>query len=227
LGYGRISPTPPDSFPIFGSGKQFAAIGGTVFLFVCHDLSFSVFGQYHLPTRRRWNNVIVGTLIMTYFSFLAIGYGGYTLFFSDVRANVLDNFPEDDILANVARLFLCLNVIVSVPYYCYMPKFATYSVLTLYLGKMNETFVQAMLTIVIIAAGLIIAEVVTDLGALFELVGGISAVGMGFLMPSLLYLKLEPQPFYSVQKLFNIFIFISGAVIMFGTIYQILIEGYI
>jgi len=171
--------------------------------------------------------VIVGTLIMTYFSFVTLGYSGYFLFYTEVQANVLDNFGENDILANVARLLLCLNVIISVPYYCYMPKFALYSVLALYAGKLNETFVQALFTVAIIAGGLIIAETVDDLGALFELVGGVSAVGMGFLLPAMLYLKLEKKPFYkSPQKILNIIIFLIGLFIMIGTIFQI-VAGYL
>jgi len=225
--YGSLPTVPPDSFPILGHEKQISAIGGMVFLFVCQDISFSVFGQYHEPTRKRWGSVIVGTLIMTYFSFVTLGYSGYFLFYTEVQANVLDNFGENDILANVARLLLCLNVIISVPYYCYMPKFALYSVLTLYAGKLNETFVQALFTVAIIAGGLIIAETVDDLGALFELVGGVSAVGMGFLLPAMLYLKLEKKPFYkSPQKILNIIIFLIGLFIMIGTIFQI-VAGYL
>jgi len=159
---------------------------------------------------------------MTYFSFIILGYSGYFLFYTQVQANVLDNFPEDDLLANITRLLLCINVIASVPYYCYMPKFAVYSVLTLYLGKLNETLIQALLTVALIATGLIIAETVDNVGALFELVGGVSAVGMGFLVPAMLYLKLEKKPFYkSPQKIINIIIFIIGLFIMVGTVYQI------
>jgi len=222
LRYGSLPTVPENSFPIVGPHNQISAMGGIVFLFVCQDISFSVFGQYREPTRKRWGGVIVITLIMTYFSFIILGYSGYFLFYTQVQANVLDNFPEDDLLANITRLLLCINVIASVPYYCYMPKFAVYSVLTLYLGKLNETLIQALLTVALIATGLIIAETVDNVGALFELVGGVSAVGMGFLVPAMLYLKLEKKPFYkSPQKIINIIIFIIGLFIMVGTVYQI------
>lgn len=118
---------PPD--PSYVNGVDFAslnlysAIGGVSYLFVCHDLSFSVFGEFKGANRSRWRGVAASAMIFVELFFLFTAFSGYFLFYGDTQANVLDNFPNDDVLAITARILVTITIILCVPYNVYMPRF--------------------------------------------------------------------------------------------------------
>lgn len=57
-------------------------------------------------------------MILSLIPWMITGVSGFFLFGEKTSANVLDNFPINDIPAIVARFALSLNVAISVPYYC-------------------------------------------------------------------------------------------------------------
>jgi hypothetical protein len=97
-----------------------------------------------------------------------------------VKPNILDNYPFDSMFANVGRILLSLNIIISVPYGCLMPRLSLYSILTLMIGKIRykKTF-HVTVTLMVLGGGLVIAEFVTNLGVVFEILGATAAVGLG------------------------------------------------
>jgi len=219
-GGGNSGNIPAGALNIFGNGQFLSALGGTSFLFVCHDIQFSVFSSFENATRKRWSIVVYLTMVLTIVTFLFLGYTGYFMFYTNVYANILDNFPQNDIPANVARILLSLNVMMSVPYMCFMPRISLYAIITLFFGKLNRTFFHVCFTILIITLGVLIAEVVTDLGALFEIIGGISAVGLAYIMPPLIFLRLEKGSLLSPKKIIHIIILVFGVIAMFGSVIQ-------
>ncbi len=48
------------------------------------------------------------------------------MFYHEVNSNILDNFPYNDIVATVARVLITLNILISVPYGCFMPRVSLY-----------------------------------------------------------------------------------------------------
>ncbi len=85
-----------------------------------HDLSFSVFSSFQDSSRKRWSRVVTTTILMTLVVFFVAGSSGYYMFYKNTQPNILDNFPYDDMAANVARLFVSLNILISVPYSWYV-----------------------------------------------------------------------------------------------------------
>lgn len=57
-------------------------------------------------------------MILSLIPWMITGMSGFLLFGEKTSANVLDNFPIDDIPAIIARFALSMNVAISVPYYC-------------------------------------------------------------------------------------------------------------
>ena len=57
-------------------------------------------------------------MILSLIPWMITGVSGFFLFGEKTSANVLDNFPINDIPAIIARFALSLNVAISVPYYC-------------------------------------------------------------------------------------------------------------
>eukprot|EP01098_Paradermamoeba_levis_P001591 TRINITY_DN11867_c0_g1_i1.p1 TRINITY_DN11867_c0_g1~~TRINITY_DN11867_c0_g1_i1.p1 ORF type:complete len:455 (-),score=65.08 TRINITY_DN11867_c0_g1_i1:47-1411(-) len=191
------------------------AIGGLSYLFVCHDMSFSVFESYHGSTRAKWNRVVLTNMLSTVIVFTILAYSGFFLFYTDCKANVLDNFDLHDVLANICRILLSINIMLSVPYSVFIPRVALYSLISLFLGKkIKHVFFHVLMTALIVGTGCVIAEFVTDLGTLFELVGAISAVGIAFIIPPIIFLKLEPGQWSSPKKIANILVLIFGISVM-------------
>jgi len=182
--------------------------------------------QLENSTRQRWNKVIIGTLILALIAFIVMGYSGYFLFYNQVNANILNNYPSGDILANICRLLLCVNVAISVPYSCFMPRLSIFAVLTLFFGHLHHTFMHVCLTIFILVLGVILAILLNDLGVFLEIVGAVSAIGLAFILPPLLFLKLEKGNMLSPKKIVNLIILILGIVTSILSVIQTSLSAY-
>jgi len=191
-----------------------SALGGVSYVFVCHDLSFSVFTGFKGATRKSWYRVTAITMALTVTILLVIGFAGYFMFYQNVQANILDNFPQDDLFANIARILLSLNILTSVPYSVFMPRFSIYSIIVLLFPKQEQsarfrTFFHIFGTVFVLGAAWLISIFVDDLGATFELVGAVSAVSIAYIFPPLMILKLEPGSL-GTRKIINIIVLICG-----------------
>lgn len=101
----------------------YSAIGGVSYLFVCHDLSFSVFNEFKGVNRKRWRGVAASAMIFVELFFLMTAFSGYFLFYEKTKDNVLDNFSDADSMAIVARILVTITVVIAVPYNVYMPRY--------------------------------------------------------------------------------------------------------
>lgn len=80
------------------------------------------------------------------------------MFYDKVEDNILDNFPPTDILATVGRVLLALNILISVPYSVFMPRFSLYSVVVFIFGNLKYPKVlHAFLTIFVMGLALVLA----------------------------------------------------------------------
>jgi len=208
-----------------------AAFGGMSFVYVCHDVSFNVVVSMKNPTKRRWTGVVSFSMLLTVFCLTLIGYSGYFMFYQNSQANILDNFSFDDLLANIARIMLSINIVLSVPYTVFMPKVAIFFFCQMLAGQRYKAVVEKWSkwvefagALVVIALALLVAELVNNLGATFELVGGVSAAGLAYMLPSLLFLVLEPGRLFSSGKLLNLFVFLLGLFAMFASTGSIIVS---
>lgn len=94
--------------PIKGSilinNGVFQAIGVISFAFVCHHNSLLIYGSLKTPTMDRFAKVTHLSTTVSMFACLAMALSGYLNFGSLTQGNVLNNFPTNNILVNVARL---------------------------------------------------------------------------------------------------------------------------
>jgi len=167
------------------------------------------------------------TLSIAFVLFIITGYSGYFLFFTDSNSNILTNFSDNDVLANVMRLLLCLNVAISVPYGCFLPRLSLFAFFTLLFGtKLNHTFMHIGLTLMILPGAVLLAMVFNNLGVLVEVVGAISAFGLAFIIPPLLFLRLESSKLYSPSKVIHLIILIGGIITSIFSVTQTLLTAY-
>jgi len=59
-----------------------------------------------------------------------------------------------------------------------------------------------------------------------EVIGAISAVGLAFIMPPLLYLRLEPSGLGAPKKVIHLVILLVGVITSIFSVTQILLTAY-
>ncbi len=46
----------------------------------------------------------------------------YLLFYGDVQPNILDSFPQKDLVATIGRVILAVDITITIPFSCFMPR---------------------------------------------------------------------------------------------------------
>lgn len=217
----KFNPPLPSDWDLVHPGAL-SALGGMSYIFVCHDLSFNVFTGLKKSNKVRYYSVVILTMIITIVTCVTIGVCGYLLFFdlNLSNANVLQLLPRSDILAIIGRIFLAVCIALSIPYSLFMPRLAfKFIVVSLWSSvKTNRTkdlILHYLLTLICVFSGLGVALIFTDLGAVFELTGGVSACSLAYIIPPLLMLKLEKNC-CSINKVLSFFVLCLGIAIFCG-----------
>jgi amino acid permease len=93
------------------------SLGCFVFTFVCHHTVHLAYESLPLQSRspKTWRRVSTISIAMALETSLAIGIFAYLTFGSTTPSDVLTGYPVDITLANVARLLLCMNMVLTFP----------------------------------------------------------------------------------------------------------------
>lgn len=106
------------SFGKFGSEMYLALSKRTLHYnvaFVCHHNSFLIFGSLKQPSLNRFAKVTHWSMAIAFFTCFALAVSGYWVFTDKTVGNILNNFPSDNTLINVARLAFGLNMFTTIP----------------------------------------------------------------------------------------------------------------
>ncbi|KAJ5484980.1 Vacuolar amino acid transporter 2 [Penicillium diatomitis] len=167
----------------------FQAVGVISFAFVCHHNSLLIYGSLKKPTLDRFATVTHYSTGVSLIMCLAMGTAGFLSFGSKTQGNVLNNFPSDNILVNIARLCFGLNMLTTLP----LEAFVCRSVMTTYYFP-DEPFDphrHLIFTTALVLTSMALALVTCDLGSVFELIGATSAAALAYIFPPLCYIKLS------------------------------------
>ena len=82
----------------------FQAIGVISFAFVCHHNSLLIYGSLKTPTMDRFARVTHYSTGVSMVACLIMALSGYLSFGSLTQGNVLNNFPTNNVMVNIARL---------------------------------------------------------------------------------------------------------------------------
>ncbi|KAJ2306078.1 hypothetical protein IWW55_001621 [Coemansia sp. RSA 2706] len=187
----RIDPalraTPGTPFVLANTGV-FQAVGIITFAFVCHHNSFMIYGSLRKPTLNRYFEVIHTSSVIATVASLIIAIVGYAYFREKTQGNILNNFPQDNLLINIARFLFALNMITTFP----METLVAREVVDQLLFRDQEFSMKrhVIITTVLCVGCLIIGETVCNLGVLLELTGGMSASFLAFILPPACYIRL-------------------------------------
>ncbi|KAG9090686.1 hypothetical protein FRC06_000922, partial [Ceratobasidium sp. 370] len=179
----------------------FQAIGVISFAFVCHHNSLLIYGSLRTPTMDRFDRVTHVAAGVSLVACLTLAIPAFLVFTDKTQGNVLNNFPLDDTVINVARFCFGANMVTTTP----MELMVCREVIEEYFFA-HEAFDQTrhvLFTTSILFASMVVALVTCDLGVMLEITGGASATALAFVFPALCYLKLLPahEPWHSRAKL--------------------------
>ncbi|KAG0021471.1 hypothetical protein BGZ80_002327 [Entomortierella chlamydospora] len=206
----------PDQIWTFARPMLFQSIGVISFAFVCHHNSFLIFASLQKPTLNRVKIVTHMSMAVSLFACLVLALSGYISFSDKTQGNILNNFPSDNFVINIARFCFGVNMFTTLPLEAFVIE--TYY----FAGKPFSMKRHVIITTGLVGIALLIALVTCDLGFVLEITGGFSATALAFILPPLCYLKLASGPIWSIKKLPHISCLGFGiAVMILSTFYSL------
>ncbi|KAG6305631.1 hypothetical protein E4U45_008536 [Claviceps purpurea] len=187
------------------NGGIFQAIGVISFAFVCHHNSLLIYGSLRTPTIDNFSRVTHYSTGISMLACLTMALAGFLTFGDKTLGNVLNNFPSDNSMVNIARLCFGLNMLTTLP----LEAFVCREVMLTYWYP-DEGF--HLVRHLVLSTGLVVAATAVslltcDLGVVFELVGATSAVAMAYILPPMCYIRLTTRSWRT---------YVAYAVVVFG-----------
>ncbi len=169
----------------------FEAIGVISFAFVCHHNSLLIYGSLRKPTIDRFSRVTHYSTGISLIACLVMALSGYLTFGDKTLGNVLNNFPNDNLMVNIARLCFGLNMLTTLP----LEAFVCREVMNNYWFPDEHYHPNRHLifTTSLVVSALALSLMTCDLGIVFELFGATSACALAFILPPLCYIKLSKR----------------------------------
>eukprot|EP00761_Pharyngomonas_kirbyi_P006375 gb/GECH01006381.1/.p1 GENE.gb/GECH01006381.1/~~gb/GECH01006381.1/.p1 ORF type:complete len:474 (+),score=57.58 gb/GECH01006381.1/:1-1422(+) len=196
----------------FAEPNVFAGIGAISMAYVCHHNTFLLYNSLRKPTLRRFAHVTYMSVGFSAAVMTATGMAGAIAFQHDTKGNILNNFPDDSISANIARAALAMTMLFTYPLEIFVCRHALHAAICLVRPIPASMAVYRTIVVILVAIITLIGILVTNLGAVLELTGGLSGVLLGFVLPALCFLRLSKKSYLSRQKLCAIFLLIFGAI---------------
>lgn len=169
--------------------RVFRGISVISFALVCHhNTSFIFFSMKNRSLQKFSRLTHVSVCISMVFCMLS-GYSGYAVFRDKTKGNILNNFPENDLMINIARLCFGFNMLTTFP----LEIFVLRDVIGTFLSGLQKTDdgepvvlstkKHFLITTVCVFSTMSIALSTCNLGALFELIGATTASTMAYILP--------------------------------------------
>ena len=178
--------------------------------------SLLIYGSLRKPTMDRFARVTHYSTSISMVACLAMALAGFVTFGDKTQGNVLNNFPMDNVLVNIARLLvlptrICtcqllirsscfgLNMLTTLP----LEAFVCREVMTNYWfpdEHWNPNRHLIFTTSLVITA-MTLSLLTCDLGAVFELIGATSACALAYILPPLCYIKLSTRSWKTIPAL--------------------------
>lgn len=159
--------------------------------FVCHHNSLLIYGSLERPTIDRFARVTHYSTGISMIACLLMALAGFLTFGDKTLGNVLNNFPSDNTMVNVARLCFGLNMLTTLP----LEAFVCREVMLNYYfpGEPFNMNLHLIFSTSLVVSAMTLSLFTCDLGNVFELVGSTSAAAMAYILPPLCYIKLTTR----------------------------------
>ncbi|KAG5187766.1 transmembrane amino acid transporter protein-domain-containing protein [Tribonema minus] len=177
----------------FARGTLFAGLGAISFAFVCQSSTFIVYRSLGEGARSvaSWTSITHMSLSIAWAMTMAMATLGYLSFGDQTRGDILNNFSARGAAAAAARAFLAVAMLLTYPMEMVVARHVLDASVCRALLRWEEARLgrHMVITILIWAATTVTALATDDLGAVLEIFGAFAASVIGYVLPSLLYLK--------------------------------------
>lgn len=183
------------------NGGIFQGISVISFALVCHHNTTFIYDSIKIPTLDRFNRVTHISCAISGFVCGLMGLCGFLTFGNKTKGNILNNFPSNDWVINIARLCFGLNMITTLPLEVYVIREVLKDLFIIYnrlkapnfeLEKFNR-FQNLVVTVLIIIIPLSVSMLTCNLGAVLELVGATSGSTLAYILPPLCHNKMTRE----------------------------------
>lgn len=191
----------------------FQAISVISFAFVCHHNSLLIYGSLRKPTLDRFRLVTHWSTGISMVACMVMALAGFLTFGSNTQGNVLNNFPTNWIVVNIARFCFGLNMLTTLP----LEAFVCREVMTNYYfpGEPWDPNRHLIFSTSLVVGAMTLSLLTCDLGAIFELIGATSACALAYILPPLCYMKLSKSKEERYKR------YLAGVVVGFGCIVMV------
>lgn len=189
----------------------FQAIGVISFAFVCHHNSLLIYGSLRKPTLDRFARVTHFSTGISFVFCLIMALTGFMVFKDKTQGNVLNNFPSDNFMVNIARFCFGLNMLTTLPLECFVCR----EVMENYYWP-DQPYSQRrhfLITTGLVLVSMSFSLMTCDLGAVFEIIGATSACALAYILPPLCFIKLSTKSWKTVPAV---------GIVVFGTVVMVI-----
>ncbi|KAI9737790.1 MAG: hypothetical protein M1834_009158 [Cirrosporium novae-zelandiae] len=177
------------------SGLVAISVAQWAFAFGDHN-SLLIYGSLKKPTMDRFAQVTHYSTSISMLACMVMALTGFLTFGDKTLGNVLNNFPTDNTMVNIARFCFGLNMLTTLPLECFVCR----EVMTNYYFS-DEPWNpnrHLIFTTSLVITAMTMSLITCDLGAVFELIGATSACALAYILPPLCYLKLSTRSWKTV-----------------------------
>ncbi|OUM51038.1 hypothetical protein BVG19_g119 [[Candida] boidinii] len=186
------------------SGGVFQGISVISFALVCHHNTSFIYNSMRDQSLDKFTKLTHIACAVSMIVCGIAGVSGYTYYGSKTKGNILNNFPSDDWVANIARFCFGLNMLTTFPLEIFVVREIIKDLILLYKANVDSTNnsdsseelsprYHFIITTVLCVSTMSVSLFTCNLGAILELVGATSACIMAYILPPLCFIKLTTE----------------------------------
>ncbi|KAK7808124.1 hypothetical protein U0070_021417 [Myodes glareolus] len=210
---------------IFNSQTVYA-VPILTFSFVCHPAVLPIYEELKGRSRRRMMNVSKISFFAMFLMYLLAALFGYLTFYGQVESELLHTYSSivgTDILLLIVRLAVLMAVTLTVPVVIFPIRSSVTHLLCA--TKEFSWWRHSVITVAILSFTNLLVIFVPTIRDIFGFIGASAAAMLIFILPSAFYIKLvKKESMRSVQKIGALLFFISGIVVMTGSMALIVLD---
>lgn len=188
---------------IFVTPRFFQGISVISFALVCHHNTSFIFHSLKNPSLNNFSKLTHASCFVSMCAIALIGFGGFFIFKDQTKGNILNNFPGDDKLVNVARFCFGFNMLTTFPLEIFVLRDVLRDLYYINQPTSPELSRKShiIFTSILVFTTMGISLTTCNLGALFELVGSTTASVMAYILPPMCNLKITGNAKSNWKKL--------------------------
>lgn len=207
--------------------RIFQGISVISFALVCHHNTSFIFHSLKKPSLNRFALLTHLSCLVSMLALVFIGFGGFAVFKDKTKGNILNNFPGNDNVVNIARFCFGFNMLTTYPLEVFVLRDVLKDLIYINYETTQELSTKShiLLTSVLVVITMGISLTTCNLGALFELIGASTASIMAYILPPMCNLKMTGSSKSKTEKLPYILCIIFGFAVMFISSTQTIIKA--